>query len=238
MEGRIPLVLLPGLDGTGRLFAPLLTELPQWLDPKVITYPADEPLPYEALLESIRATLPAGPFFVLGESFSGPLAVLLAAAEPTRVRGVVLAASFATSPVWLPLAALWCRSVIFRWQPRFALRALLTGRDAPPELLSELAAALASVSAGVIAFRVRQIAKVDARAALRASTAPLLYLRATHDRLVRRRSLDQIAQVRPDCESVALDAPHFVLQRQPERAAAAIASFIERRRSSSARTAP
>ena len=33
------LVLLPGMDGTGRLFEPLLNFLPAWLAPIVIAYP-------------------------------------------------------------------------------------------------------------------------------------------------------------------------------------------------------
>ena len=38
------LVLLPGMDGTGRLFGPLLAALPPGIDGEPVAYPRDEPL--------------------------------------------------------------------------------------------------------------------------------------------------------------------------------------------------
>jgi len=40
----LDVLLVPGLDGTGRLFSPLLAELPRTIAPSVIPYPA-VPLP-------------------------------------------------------------------------------------------------------------------------------------------------------------------------------------------------
>lgn len=48
----VPLLMLPGMDGTGRLFAPLLPHLPAAIDPRVLSYPPDLPL------ASARATSP------------------------------------------------------------------------------------------------------------------------------------------------------------------------------------
>ena len=45
----LPLVLLPGLDGTGEQFEPLLRELPASLTPIVVRYPTDRVLGYDAL---------------------------------------------------------------------------------------------------------------------------------------------------------------------------------------------
>ncbi len=52
------LVLLPGLDGTGDLFAPLLQALPLSMQPVVVTYPAGQAMSYEALLEHVQKLLP------------------------------------------------------------------------------------------------------------------------------------------------------------------------------------
>lgn len=52
------LILLPGMDGTGLLFEPLLEALPGWLEPKVIAYPGHEPLGYAELLPLIRRVRP------------------------------------------------------------------------------------------------------------------------------------------------------------------------------------
>lgn len=89
------LVLLPGMDGTGRLFAPLLSRLDDRLEPVVIAYPGHEQLDYDQLHEFVRARLPKGePFILLGESFSGPVAITLAATAPTGLCGLILCATF------------------------------------------------------------------------------------------------------------------------------------------------
>ena len=91
-------VLLPGMDGTGQLFAPFLAELPSSWRSQVVTYPTDSPLDYAELAPRVRAACPStGEFLVVAESFSGPLAILLAASNPPGLTGVVLVASFARS---------------------------------------------------------------------------------------------------------------------------------------------
>ena len=92
------LVLLPGMDGTGELFSPLLKELGPDIQTVVVRYP-DLPLDYAAHEAFARARLPStGPFVVLGESFSGPIAISLAASSPDGMCGYVLCASFVRSP--------------------------------------------------------------------------------------------------------------------------------------------
>src|SRR4051812_16660002 len=100
----VKLILMPGMDGTGELFAPLLRALGNSIETTVLRYPTDEPLGYSELLPRVRAALPAsGPFVLLGESFSGPLAIMIAAEAPAGLRGVILSASFASNPIrWLP----------------------------------------------------------------------------------------------------------------------------------------
>ena len=55
---RRHLVLLPGLDGTGSLFGPLLAHLPEHLVPVVVKYPTDKVLYYEQLFPYIREVMP------------------------------------------------------------------------------------------------------------------------------------------------------------------------------------
>jgi pimeloyl-ACP methyl ester carboxylesterase len=118
------LVLLPGLDGTGQLFAEFVKVLGPHIDTLVVPYPKDRALGYDELETLVLAALPtAGPFVVLGESFSGPLAIRIAARAPPGLAAVILSASFAKNPypwlgwarplaAWLPLKALprWVRA--------------------------------------------------------------------------------------------------------------------------------
>src|SRR5690349_15943355 len=82
-----------------------------------LNYPADEPLDYEQLLPQVLAALPSDrPFVLLGESFSGPLAVMAAATRPVGLLGVILCATFVRNPLWLRPAWLrhFARPLVFR----------------------------------------------------------------------------------------------------------------------------
>lgn len=96
----IDLVLLPRIDGTALMFAPLVEALPPGIRPLPVSYPREEPLGYRELSALVRAALPRdAPFLLLGESFSGPLALMAAAEGPPGLLGVILCASFIRSPV-------------------------------------------------------------------------------------------------------------------------------------------
>jgi surfactin synthase thioesterase subunit len=80
-------VLLPGLEGTGRLFARFTAAAVPALELQVIAFPPDRRLTYAQLDELVRRQLPADrPFALLGESFSGPLALRIAAAAVKRAK--------------------------------------------------------------------------------------------------------------------------------------------------------
>jgi pimeloyl-[acyl-carrier protein] methyl ester esterase len=156
--------------------------------------------------------------------------VLLAARYPGRIRAVVLVASFVRPPSRLarflePLL----RILFFAGPPpSVALRLTLLGVDAAENDVMELRATLRSVSPAVLAARLHAIASVDASEAFAAGTAPLLYIAGARDRLVGKRSLEDMHRLRPDMETRTLDAPHLVLQRAPENAARIVSEFISR----------
>src|ERR1700722_15702641 len=98
---RTALVLLPGLDGSGVMFRPLLSYLPKEILSIVVSYPPGEVRSYDELLPLVLAAIPADfPVILLGESFSGPLAIMAAAKYPPGLIGVVLCATFVRNPVW------------------------------------------------------------------------------------------------------------------------------------------
>ena len=223
-------MLLPGLDGTGELFRPLLAELPGWIRPVVVSYPRDRELGYAELLPLVAGALPADvPFVVLGESFAGPLAVLLAAGRPAGLRGVILCASFVrkpfrTLPSWLGVL---CVGPVFRLWPAVLKLRSLPVRGELRELLPLALAAIRSVRPEVVAARVRALLKVDVRKQLEALACPLLYLQALRDTLIRKHNAAEVLRIRPDARLAQVDTRHFLLQLEPRLAAAAIASFIE-----------
>jgi len=68
-------VLLPGLDGSGDQFAPLIDALGSEVPTLTVRYP-NAPLDYEALQNIVATVLPRDrSYVILGESFSGPIAL-------------------------------------------------------------------------------------------------------------------------------------------------------------------
>lgn len=223
----ITLVLLPGMDGTGELFAPLVARLGGVVNCIVVRYP-DEPLGYEALVAHARASLPAnGDYFLLGESFSGPVAVALAAEAPERMRGLILSATFVRNPLpWagalVPLAPV----VPVTGAAASLATGVILGRFSTPALRAQIAASLAQMSAATIRARLQAIAAVNRGEDLAAISVPMLYLRAEHDLVVPQSAASLIERLRPATHFRTFDAPHFLLQVAVEEAACAIDRFM------------
>src|SRR5262245_42706994 len=90
------IVLLPGLDGTGALFENFVRAAPSGVSLEVVPIPP-EPLGYRELVDRLGPTLHlTADTILVAESFSGPLAILLAAQY--RVAALVLCNSFVVPP--------------------------------------------------------------------------------------------------------------------------------------------
>jgi pimeloyl-[acyl-carrier protein] methyl ester esterase len=222
----VPIVLLPGMDGTGVLLAELKARLLRRRRVEVLSHPADPALGYDALTALVIERLPGERCVVLGESFSGPIAIEVAARAPQRVAGLVLAASFARSPLPALLQPLAGR-LGPTWAPRWAIEAALLGGSGTPALKAALRDILATLPREVIRRRVAEVAAVDKRERLRRVACPILCLVGSRDRLVGRRCADEIAQAHPGCTIRVLDAPHMLLQTHAEPAADAIEAFYD-----------
>ncbi|NJO12328.1 MAG: alpha/beta fold hydrolase [Gammaproteobacteria bacterium] len=215
------------MDGTGEHFAQLLAALGDRFPTIVVRYP-DEPLDYEQHERIARAALPQDrPYVLLGESFSGPIALAIAADAPAGLVGYILCASFARCPRWiLRLASPFLGLVPFRRIPNSLVNHFLIGRFATPDLRLANAAPLHRVSPATLSARLQAIAKVDVTEKLARIRVPGLYLRGTQDRLIPASACRALRRAIPGLRRVEIQAPHFVLQVNPRLAAEAIAQFI------------
>jgi pimeloyl-ACP methyl ester carboxylesterase len=239
MAEKLHTVLLPGLEGTGRLFGRFLAEATGALDLRVITYPPDRFLPYAGLEERVRRELPADrPFALLGESFGGPLALRIAASAPPGLVALVLAATFHRRPSASVIRALRPLSpAFFRLPlPAHAVRLLLAGPDAPDDLVRDVQEVVAAVKGSVMAARAREALRVDATAWVRSCRVPLLFLGGKEDHLLRSAIPIEIRALRADAEIRMLDAPHLVLQTRPREAMRLVEEFVTRSARQAGRT--
>jgi pimeloyl-[acyl-carrier protein] methyl ester esterase len=222
-------ILLPGIDGSGRLFAPLLAAAPRGFDAEPVSFPPDAALGYDDLAALVRPRLPRGRFVLVAESFSGPLAVRLAAERPRGLAALVLAATFLhrpLDPLLHPVRGLVGARFFGLPMPAQLVRHFMAGPDAPDALVGDVQRAVAAVRAEVLAHRSAEALAVDARDALAAVEAPILFLAPTRDRLVRRDAHEDVLALRPDAEVALVESPHMVLQRCPHASLARIEEFL------------
>jgi len=223
------LILLPGLDGTGELFTAFVAAL-RGHESRIIDYPRDQAMTYPALEEFVRERLPRDQdYFLLAESFSGPIGISIAATSPPHLKGLILCGSFASNPLpeLAPLSTLFGYLPAVRVPATWTAPWLYAGRETP-ELRRAHADAMAKVSRDAIHARVSAVLAVDTRPQLARIRVPMLYLRATADRLIPEAAGRAIVAAHPGTEWVEIDAPHFMLQTEPDACARAVEKFCGR----------
>jgi pimeloyl-ACP methyl ester carboxylesterase len=226
-QAIVTLVLLPGLDGTGLLFSGFVSALGPEFEAIVVRYPTDQRLSYAELESLVRASLPTDrPFVLLGESFSGPIAIAISASRPRGLVGLILCGSFARYPRRL-LTKLRLLVPIIPVKGRFVslVGRVANRRGVLPALRSRLREVAAKVSSGVLRARIGEVLRVDVRDKLREIEVPILYLRASYDGVIPPRASEEIQRLAPRVRVVELDAPHFLLQAAAPRAAEVVGEF-------------
>jgi pimeloyl-[acyl-carrier protein] methyl ester esterase len=224
----VPLVVLPGMDGTAKPRADFAAALGPGIESHVVSYPPDPALGYAELEMLARASLPTDrPYVLLGESFSGPIAISIAASRPPHLIGLILCVTFASNPLPVLGPMPWLLPLVpFGLAPMRVISALLLGRFATAPLIEALRLTFDEVSTRTFKARLGAVARVDVRPALANVRVPMLYLRATEDRLVSRRCADAIARFATQTRIVEIEAPHTLLQVKPAAAAVAVKAFV------------
>ena len=227
------LVLLPGLDGTGKLFTRFLDALNEAidnLDARVIAYPLGLPLGYEALEARVRGALPKDrPFVLLGESFSGPIAIRIAADPPPNLTGVILCGTFAKNP--FPLLG-WASPLAFlvpmKYLPRWIRAPLMWGSKRDVRIPPRAERAIAGVDSAVVRRRIASLLTVDATDSLQRIAVPALVIYGKRDRVISYAATRRLFEHLAGVEVVAVDGPHLLLQATPLECAAVAAEFLRR----------
>jgi pimeloyl-[acyl-carrier protein] methyl ester esterase len=225
---KLTLLLLPGMDGTGELFESFIEALNGEFNLRIVTYPVDGTLGYEELEAIARTFVPLQePYVIFGESFSGPIALSLAASTNENLKALILCCTFMKNP--RPALAMLSGLVDFlpvTFAPETVSNQLLLGRFSTAALRKKLVLSLNKVSPSALKTRLKGVLSIDVSKKIANIKVPVLYLRASKDRLVPTSASLLIAELLPNIKIVEFDAPHFLLQTVPVEAAKVIGNFI------------
>jgi pimeloyl-[acyl-carrier protein] methyl ester esterase len=219
VTSRVPVIALPGMDGTGELLDEFARITLSRFDLHVI--PLGHGATYEELVALIDPQLPQTPFVLIAESFSGPLAVTLAS---TRcVSRLVLVNSFLVRPRWklfrmLPFAAIFSMET-----PRWFVRTFVLNGARSAELVEQARRVFRTVRPQILARRMRTLLSMDE---VFSTDVPTLYLRGNADRLVPDSVVRKTLERLPSHTIVTLDAPHLLLQCRAQEAWNEIDRFV------------
>ena len=229
IKQKTALVMLPGLDGTGLVFEPLLKHLHASIDPVVVRYPGDRPMSFQEHIDYARARLPEEkPFVLLAESFSGPVALQLLADPRANLVGVIFVATFARypKPFLLDLARLLPQGPLLKlFATNLFCRFFCLG-SADREAVALFQKALASVDLAVLSQRLQILAELPPPPKTTFS-GPCLYLQAGHDHLVPERAATRLQHHLPQIQQEQIPGPHIILLARPEAGASAISNFFD-----------
>lgn len=224
------IVVLPGLDGTGKMLVGFVKTLAVKYSVEVINYPVNKILSYSELAELVSGKLPKDkPYVIIAESFSGPIAVKISAQAPKHLKGVLFVASFIKNPTVLPkqLGALPKRlplksSTLLRLAKPFTF-----GKWASKDLEKLLISAVKHVSHEVIANRLKEVMAVDERVKFRSIKLPMLYIRPMTDRLVSKTASLEMHLLNKNIHIEEIEGPHFILQTHKNICVEKISHFLQ-----------
>ena len=220
------LVLLPGMDGTGELFDPLVAALPE-LDCEIIPLPDTCGQDYASITEFVRARLPQEDFVLLAESFSEPIGAALAAEGLEQMKGVIFVATFLSPPSReLLFLGSRCPGAFLANLPfaSYFHQYFLIGRNARRELIDQLQSIISDLPPAIIKARINTMSRLVATSAT--CDLPALYIQATADKLVQAHKVSDFKYRFKTFVVKKINGPHFILQAKPDACAAIILAYI------------
>jgi len=220
------LVLLPGMDGTGKLFEGFLRDL-DFKNPMVISLPSTGCQDYDSLLKYVQQLLPTEDYYLVAESFSGAIAAKLSLTASPHLMGVIFVGAFLTPPRkllltmarFLPIKALLNAPIsdVF-------VRFFMLGLDAEDTLVKQFKTVVKSVPLNTLRMRMKVMSKL--KPSKSKSTLPAFYLSGEKDLLVGKDKLKYFENYYANFKIISIDGPHFMLQAKPGQCAEVIKSIL------------
>jgi len=221
---------MPGLDGTGNMFQPLISSLGDEIKTYTISYPFDQHLSYDELSGFVRNKLKNfdEQLVLLAESFSGPVAVKLLQNSLPNIKAVIFSATFCESPKsvlvllskFLPVAA-----ILKLPFPNAVIKYFCFGYDCSPETIDLFKKTISKSNAKVLSQRIIEISRLKFKGQ-NLSNIPCCYIQAQYDKFVPHSAFQSFLKIAPDIQLIKIKGPHFILQAKPQECKESIVKFI------------
>jgi len=215
---KIRCILLPGLDGTGKFFEEFISEITCYAEPVVISYPQDQLLSYQGLVDYVNTKLPIDEeYFIVAESFAGPIAISIASQHPKQLKCIILVATFAfcpfpkLSPLALKILPFFIKLPV---PQRVISFFLLNGQR--QEMAKAIQNTIRGISRSALMCRIRNVLTCDVTGKLEKISVPVLAIQANQDRLLPNSCIGVMSKHLSMIRIIGIDAPHFVLQAEPQ----------------------
>jgi pimeloyl-ACP methyl ester carboxylesterase len=222
-----PIVFMPGFDGAAELRGEFVGALRVHHPVRAVSYPRVPLTTLDRYREHAMGHMPVDwrPVLV-AESFSGLVAARWAAMD-SRVRALVLCASFARNPVGMAASlGAFLPSLAKRGTALFGPLAQLSGDPARRRWSAGLVAALAALPPDVVAERLRLIATEDVGASLAALRIPVVVVQFDDDGVIGPAARAHLEAVCHNAQVLRLPGPHFAIETRPVECAEAIGGRI------------
>lgn len=225
------LVLLPGFDGTGKLFARLIDSInalceADAFDIRVVSYTNEVEL--NDYVQTVRKLIGDETVTLLAESFSGPIAIQLLSQYPEIIERCIFSTSFAETP-YLSLCnkAMQLPNIMFTNQimRQMAMKQFCYGRHFTASLGKETLKTVQKLPVSIIKQRLTLLSKQDSQTLVSSIKTPCLYLQASDDKIVTAALSEKLHSILPNVRVHEIEGPHLLLQAKPADCAAAIIAF-------------
>lgn len=216
------LVLLPGMDGTGELFNPLLEHLNN--DAMVLRLPASGDQSYDKIAASLQPRLPNQQYILLAESFSSGLVRHLIERKDDHLLGVVFVSGFVSAPnkFLLRLAKSMPLHALINL-PGFSTicKRFLLGQEASDESILAFKNVIKSVPQNVLQERLSTMLNMPTDLSFK-SNIPCVCIVPTEDKLVQSGKSKELVNTYQRAAISPISGPHFILQANPALAAKSV----------------
>lgn len=219
-------VLLPGLDGTGELFTPLLDKLPKFIEVQIIKYDTQKKQSYYELLDYVISKLPTDDFVLIAESFSGFIAYQIGLKKPKNLKHIILVATFLQNPRPILLNFIPSSYILSLPIPKIIIKIFFLGFSTNIKTINLFQKVIRKVSHEVLYFRLQEIKKIKFKR--ENIILPTTYIQAKDDQLVLKNSLKDWKQVCQNLKIYQVEGKHFILQSNPKICAEIITKTIQK----------